>query len=160
MRTNLPLAPVRGTILVIGYGNTLRSDDGAGPRVALDLASRDCPGISAIAVHQLTPELADPLAAADLAIFVDARRADGKQTVELMLIEPAKGMRSAGHASDPQALIALARAVFGRAPECWLVTVPAAEFSLGEGLSAIAACGVAEAIERIIALAAQCRGQL
>ncbi len=58
---------------MIGYGNTLRSDDGVGPRVAMAVASWGWPGLKAIAVHQLTPELAEPLAAAELAIFVDAR---------------------------------------------------------------------------------------
>ena len=67
-------SPPDGTILVIGYGNTLRSDDGVGPRVAMAVASREWPGFNAIAVQQLTPELAEPLAAAELAIFVDARR--------------------------------------------------------------------------------------
>ena len=41
------------------------------------VASREWPGFDAIAVQQLTPELAEPLAAAELAIFVDARRSTG-----------------------------------------------------------------------------------
>ena len=61
-----------GTILVIGYGNSLRSDDGAGCRVADIVASWDLPYVRSLTVHQLTPELAEPIAQSDLTIFVDA----------------------------------------------------------------------------------------
>jgi hydrogenase maturation protease len=44
-------------LLVIGYGNELRSDDGVGPRVARAVAEWRLPGVEAIAVHQLTLEL-------------------------------------------------------------------------------------------------------
>jgi len=60
------------TILVIGYGNSLRSDDGAGCRVADIVASWDLPYVRSLTVHQLTPELAEPIAQSDLTIFVDA----------------------------------------------------------------------------------------
>lgn len=58
-------------VIVIGYGNTLRSDDGAGQKVAEILASWHLPQVRSISVHQLTPELAAPIAEAELAIFVD-----------------------------------------------------------------------------------------
>ena len=47
-------------VLVIGYGNELRGDDGVGPRVARELSPRlgVSFGVSAIDVHQLMPELA------------------------------------------------------------------------------------------------------
>ena len=153
-------SPPGGTILVIGYGNTLRSDDGVGPRVAMAIASRELPGLTAIAVQQLTPELAEPLAAAEMAIFVDARRADQDEAVEVRLLEPGEPGRSTGHTSDPRTLLALARMIFGRSPGGWLVTVPAADFSLGEGLSATAERGAEDALERITALTALCRGVL
>jgi hydrogenase maturation protease len=141
-----------GTILVIGYGNTLRSDDGAGPRVAMAAASRELPGSTAIAVQQLTPELAQPLAAAELAIFVDARRADRGEAVEVRPLEPASPGWSTGHTSDPRSVLALTREIYGRHPRAWLVSVPAADFSLGEGLSATAERGAEEALERVTAL--------
>jgi Ni,Fe-hydrogenase maturation factor len=59
--------------VVIGYGNDLRGDDALGPLAATAVAEWDMPGVQAIAAHQLMPELAEPLAQADLAIFVDAR---------------------------------------------------------------------------------------
>jgi hydrogenase maturation protease len=141
-----------GVVLIIGYGNTLRADDGVGPRVAMAAASWEWPGLTAIAVPQLTPELAEPLAAAELAIFVDAWLAGGEETVEVLPLTPSGAPGTLGHASDPRSLLALGRAIYGRAPRSWLVTVPAADLSLGEGLSSIAERGAEEALKRIAAL--------
>jgi len=59
--------------LIIGYGNTLRGDDGAGPRVAEVVAGWSLPNVRAISAAQLTPELAEALAGAEVVIFVDAQ---------------------------------------------------------------------------------------
>jgi hydrogenase maturation protease len=141
-----------GIVLVIGYGNMLRADDGVGPRVAMAAASWEWPGLTAMAVPQLTPELAEPLAAAELAIFVDARLAGGEGAVEVLPLAPSGSPGRLGHASDPRSLLALSREIYGRSPRSWLVTVPTADLSLGEGLSLIAERGAEEALKRIAAL--------
>jgi hydrogenase maturation protease len=154
------LLTARSSVLVIGYGNTLRSDDGVGQRVALRVAAWERPGVTALAVHQLTPELAEPLAAASLAIFVDARSAEWGEGVEVSALAPAEERTTTAHASNVRELLALVRDVYGRAPRSWLVTVPATAFSVGDGLSAIAERGASDALERIAALAAQLPGDL
>jgi hydrogenase maturation protease len=143
----------RGAVLVIGYGNTLRGDDAAGPRAASAVASWDLPGVIAKAVPQLTPELAEPLATAHRAIFVDARLAAEGELVEVLSIEPSgRGLGAAlGHVADPRRLLALTRTAYGTCPRSWLVTVPAADFSLGEGLSPAAERGLEEALRQIAA---------
>jgi hydrogenase maturation protease len=148
----------RGEILVIGYGNTLRSDDGVGPRVAFAANGWAVPGLTSIAAHQLTPELAEPLAAAELAIFVDARLAEGGEEVEILPLESSRSGGMTGHASDPRFLLALAQALYGRHPRTWLVTVPVADLSLGERISPAAERGVAAALERIAELIRAVRG--
>src|SRR5262245_30725916 len=60
----------RWSVVVVGYGNELRGDDAVGPRVAQAVAAWDLPGVCGLAIHQLTPELAEILAAAARAIFV------------------------------------------------------------------------------------------
>ena len=136
-------------ILVIGYGNPLRADDGVGQRVALAVAGWGRPGVSSLAVHQLTPELADPLAAARLALFVDARLAVEGESARVRPLEPASPRATLGHASDPRSLLALARAVYGRCPRAWLITVPATDLSLGECLSPSASRGMEDALMEI-----------
>jgi hydrogenase maturation protease len=146
------LSPKRGNILIIGYGNTLRGDDGVGQRVANSATSWGMPGLTAIAVSELTPELAEPLAAAALAFFVDARCAVEGTTVEIQTLKPRVTGGIMAHAMDPRTLLGLAEALAGRSPPSWLVMVPGADFSFGEGLSAIGERGAEEALERIRAL--------
>ena len=95
--------------VVIGYGNTLRNDDAVGPRAATIVQGWGLPGVTALAVHQLTPELAEPIAAARLAVFVDSRFiVDGERLgVEVVSLEHAEGETSFGHDSNPWRILAL-----------------------------------------------------
>src|ERR1043166_1662215 len=61
-------------VLVIGYGNTLRRDDGAGPAVASRLARRfQFTRCRCTTAHQLAPELAHDLLQTRRVLFIDAR---------------------------------------------------------------------------------------
>jgi hydrogenase maturation protease len=122
------------TSLIIGYGSALRGDDAAGARVAATVARWELPGVRAVAVHQLTPELAEPLSRARMAIFVDARVGGGG--VRLRALEAMASRATLDmHISDPAGLLALAEALYGRAPAAWLLTLPAQQFELGTPLS-------------------------
>lgn len=134
--------------LVIGYGNGLRGDDGAGPQVAAAVAQWNLSGVCALSFPQLTPELADAIAQARLVIFVDAV-AGPARAVQVRELAPRDGARSTGHTSDPQALLALTRAVFGRCPRAWLVTIPAMDFEVGQPLSSVAREGIPAALEQV-----------
>ncbi len=127
-------APPRIPALVLGYGSALRGDDAAGARVAATVARWGLPGVRAVAAHQLTPELAEPLARSRLAIFVDARVGGGG--VRVRPLRPAEALSSLEvHIGDPAALLALALALYGRAPRAWLITLPARQLALGAPLS-------------------------
>jgi Ni,Fe-hydrogenase maturation factor len=56
------------------------------------------------------------------------------------------------HAADPRTMLALARDVFGHAPEAWWLTIPAVELGFSEELTPKAQLGLAEAVEKIQAL--------
>lgn len=146
---NGPPGPVT---IIVGYGNPLRGDDGIGPRVAEAVAEWRLPDVRAVAVHQLTPELAEPLAAADRAIFVDARVDHLGEATRVQLLEPAGAATAIGHTGDPRSLLALAQAAFGRHPHAWSITVPATNLTLGEGLSPTAARGIDAALRQIALL--------
>jgi hydrogenase maturation protease len=147
MRADAPSTAARS--LVIGYGNTLRSDDGAGVRVAEAVAAWDRPGVAALSVPQLVPEIAARLADVDLVVFVDARLARVGDAITISRIRPAPSIRPAGHIGDPRSLLALTEMLFGRCPHAWLIGVPAVELSIGEDLSATAAGGIRAACDRI-----------
>jgi hydrogenase maturation protease len=137
--------------LVIGYGNTLRRDDGVGPRVAESVAALGLPGVQALACALLTPELAEPVARARAVVFVDAA-VDAPRQVQLRSLEPAVSSPILAHAADPRTLLALARDVFGHAPLAWWLTIPAEDLGIGEELSALARRGSELAVQEIVKL--------
>ena len=137
--------------LVIGYGNTLRGDDGAGPRVAETIESRQIPGVRTMSLGLLTPEIADPVSRAEKVVFVDA--SSECEVMQLLPVGPAVSSQIMAHAADPRTVLALARDLFGRTPEAFILAIPAHDFSPGERLSEKTTRGVEQAVTRITSMA-------
>ncbi len=141
--------PVQGgNFLVIGYGNTLRGDDGVGPRVAEAIEKLNLPGVRTLVCQQLSPEYADPVSRAHTVVFVDAA-VDAPREVQLRKLEPGETSQLLAHAADPRTLLALARDVFGHAPQAWWLTIPAVKLGFGEDLSCETQCGFEKAVQEI-----------
>ena len=134
-------------ILVIGYGNSLRSDDGAGISVAETLAQQQRENLRSLAVHQLTPELAADIANSDKVIFVDAAINLASVTVQSLEPEPRGG--EFGHTGNPRSLLFLTQAVYGLVPPAWWVLIPGVNFEFGEQFSAITEEGIGLALKEI-----------
>lgn len=149
-------------VLIIGYGNPLRGDDGVGVRAAELLAgemekgtkpgkgtagergreipSLPGPRVEVLACHQLTPELAPRVAAADRLILVDARAAGEPGALIEQILAPLSPSGAAGsftltHHLDPAGLLAAAQILYGKAPPAVLLTVCGESFDYGETLS-------------------------
>lgn len=144
-------APTEGGLIVIGYGNTLRRDDGVGVRVAEAVATLQLPGVRTFTCQQLSPEHAELIARAEHVVFVDAA-VDAPKDVQLRELVPGDTTQLMAHAADPRTMLALARDVFGHAPKAWWLTIPAVNLEFGESLSPAAERGCHEAVEKIRAL--------
>ena len=122
--------------LILGYGNTLRGDDGAGYIAAerLQAAIRD-PGIEVLALHQLTPELALNLSKAGEAIFIDASATGRPGRYMRVPLHPAPACAQFTHHATPEALLANARSLYGECPHATLYLVPGLEFEAPDTLS-------------------------
>ena len=150
--TNSPNSPTRPLRLVIGYGNTIRQDDGVGYRLAEFLAqhppSLDFCDLKAIAVHQLTPDLAAEVAQATEVIFVDM--VPTSPTVQLHQLTPQSqmsvGKTSLGHLSDPQCILQLSDRLFGASPQGYWLLIPGERWEMGEDLSPLAQQGFSQAL--------------
>lgn len=151
--------PHQEQVIVIGYGNTLRSDDGAGQKVAEILASWHLPQVKSISVHQLTPELSALIAAAELAIFIDVYPAEQSElaadnNIRVISIDPTTSRQhptspEAGHIATPDRLLYLADLVYGKTPSAWWILLPAWNFEFGEHLSPLTTAGIEQALHHI-----------
>jgi hydrogenase maturation protease len=134
MKSTATEAPV----LVIGYGNVLRGDDGVGWAAARRLARRLPRRLASVMmVHQLLPELAEPISRAQRAIFIDAdeRLAPGQVCQKIVRpLDRADG--TIGHHQSPGGLLRLARDLYGRAPEAMVFSIGATSFDFRPTLSA------------------------
>ncbi len=135
--------------LVIGYGSTLRGDDGVGRYVADAIGRQYRPQVEVVSVTQLLPEFAGPVANARAVIFVDACRDADLATPQVreLVVEPVSAGQT--HFAGPADILRLSQTCFGRVPRAWLVSVPAKQFGISSELSA-AVRGQAEAAVTIV----------
>ena len=137
-------------ILVLGYGNTLRRDDGVGPKAADAIAALNLPGVRVLTCQQLAPELAEPIARFH-------RRFCGCCHGR----PPRGGLARTGNRRywpnfcprlHPSALVALAGHLYGHRPHAWLLAIPATDLGIGDGLSPVARQGLDDAVRMIRSL--------
>jgi hydrogenase maturation protease len=144
---NQPPLQIAG-LLVIGYGNPLRCDDGVGPRVVEAVEELKLPAVRTLVCQQLSPEHAEPISRARTVVFVDAA-VDAPTEVQLRKLEPGGTTQLMAHAADPRTMLALARDVFGHAPQAWWLTIPAVKLGFGDDLSPAARRGFDKAVQEI-----------
>ncbi len=135
-----------GHALVIGFGNSLRGDDGVGLHLAAIATEISSSRVRAVA--QLTPELAPELAAAARVLFIDAWQQAGA-TPQLQRLEPDGQVPAFSHQLSPLQLLALSSALYGAQPIAHQLLVPASRMELGEGFSAALLAQLPEA-ERLL----------
>jgi len=114
--------------LVIGIGNPLRGDDGVGPHLASTVAVKVAAchgGVQVLVVHQLTPELAEPLSEARRALFLDAWLTSPASRPCLQPLRPAPHWEGSSHRLTPPVLLGLADLLYGTTPAAQLLLVPA-----------------------------------
>ncbi len=138
------------TIALIGYGNTLRQDDGAGYLIAATVQTWQLPQVTAIACPQLLPELAATIAEVDRVLFVDTCLPTVTTTLQhCPLSLPAGNRPLDAHVSDPRSLLALAQWLYGKCPPASWLMIPGHQFELGETLSPTTEAAMAAALEWI-----------
>lgn len=130
--------PERPKMIVIGYGNPLRGDDGAG-RLLADALKRSVGEnrIEVRSVHQLTPELAEEISRAGLAVFLDASASGVPGTWTCRAVGEPAGPPSGAftHHCTPETLLSYSQRLYGAHPRAVLCTVAGAAFGIGEEMS-------------------------
>jgi hydrogenase maturation protease len=156
-------------ILILGYGNPSRMDDGVGHFVVNRLnAAWGLPAVDVLGepgeetarvgghavttrwVQQLDMGLAEEVAAADQVLFVDAH----VDPPDIVVAEVTSGQHHGvtSHVLTPETVVALAESCFGRRPPAWRCSVRGARWGFGVGLSPAVethALALAEQIRRV-----------
>ena len=133
------------SILIIGYGNSLRSDDGVGRYLAEIIEQQQLPLIKTLSVHQLTPELVLEIAESQAVIFIDAI-ASLTFEITLQSLEPSQDKTRLGHTSNPEQLLSLCKNLYHTSPSTWLLTIPTHNFEFGETFSDLTQAAIAPAL--------------
>lgn len=134
-------------MLVIGYGNPGRGDDGLGPAFADRIASAGLAGVEVSKDYQLTVDHALPVSRADSVVFADAlMRSDAPFAFGVAAASAKADLSS--HSLAPAAILALAETLYGAVPRAYVLGIAGHAFGeVKEGLSPAAAENLARAVD-------------
>ncbi len=142
--TEETLAPV----LIFGYGNPARGDDGLGPRfIELIQSWQERAQFDTITDYQLQVEHSLDLEHRRQVIFIDAS-VSAAAPFEFSPVLPARDDSYTSHAMSPAALLAVYEQVCDRAlPTAHILSIRGYEFELGTPISAKAQNNLDQAVE-------------
>ena len=141
---------------MIGYGNSLRRDDGLGWHVAERLA--DDPrlhGVTVLRCHQLTPELALDISSATLVVLVDASLGPPAGTFTVSHVERIDGSATTwSHRLSPASLVSMAEELYGRAPDVFVISGGVQSLDVGDQLSPVVEASLPLVVDAVVGLVA------
>jgi len=140
-------------ILVIGYGNPGRLDDGLGPAFAERIQELNIPGVTIDADYQLAVEDAAAIAQHDIVLFADAS-VDGLEPFDLQPLAPQhSGLGFSSHSLSAAALLGLTQDLFGASPQAYLLAIRGyACHAFGDELSKQARMNMEAAVSHVAPL--------
>lgn len=141
---------MRKRILVIAYGNPLRSDDGLAWKAAEELSHLELPdAVEIITRHQLTPELALAVSEVSYVLFLDAARSGIPGEIVSAQVWPARHSSIFTHDFSPGAILSGAEELYGHGPGALALSLVGECFDHGESLSST----VTANLPKLVALA-------
>lgn len=142
----------RAEVLLIGYGNPGRLDDGLGVAFVEALARMAPVGVDIEVDYQLAVEHAAAVARHRHAIFVDAT-IGGQEPFFFRRLRSGAKVSFSTHHLEPEAVLALAKELFGGESEGYALGIRGYSFEgFGEGLSTGAQHNLRAALEFMLPL--------
>ena len=142
-------------IVIIGYGNELRGDDGVGLLVIDELAKTFSarPDTKLIRRHQLDIADAEEISECRAVIFIDAHVSEERENVELSKLDLVEGATFVvTHISLPEELMSATQAIYDSAPPAYVCAVRGYDFEFGTTVTDIARKLVTQAARDIVEL--------
>jgi hydrogenase maturation protease len=122
-------------VLLFGYGNPGRLDDGLGPAFAEAFEDRDLEGVTVDADYQLTVEDAAQVAEYDVVIFADAS-VNGAEPFFFEKLEPKTEASFSSHSVEAGGILGLAQELFKAKTTAYMLGIRGYEFNeFGQVLS-------------------------
>ena len=122
-------------ILIYGYGNPGRQDDGLGIALVEQLEiwakAAGMAGLVFDSNYQLNAEDALAVAECRAVVFVDATK-ETKAPFEFLKLAPQSKIAFSTHAMSPEAVLALADELYGARPPAWLLAIRGYEWEPNE----------------------------
>lgn len=150
-------------LLILGYGNPDREDDGVAWHVLRALTvrlGREAPAsyedefpefdqVDFVFQLQLTPEMAEEISAYPYVCFIDAHTGSIPEPVRLIDVESEFQASPFTHHLTPQSLLSMCETIYHKKPEAALVSVLGYRFLFTRQLSRETARLVPEAVEQV-----------
>ena len=121
-------------VLVIGYGNPGRQDDGLGPAAVEAVAAWSIKGLDTDASYQLNIEDGALLAEYDKVLFIDASTA-APAPFECYPLEASDEIQFTTHALSAESVLAIARDHFDARTEVWMMGIRGYSFAFEEEMT-------------------------
>ena len=122
------------SILVYGFGNPGRQDDGLGPAIIERLENEGIPGVVTDCNYQLNIEDAYSVAENDVVVFVDASL-DADEPFSFSRIEASAEITFTTHSMSPQSVLALCAELYDRKLEAFVLGIKGYEWDFEVGLT-------------------------
>lgn len=122
------------SVLVYGYGNPGRSDDGLGVRLAERIGKCGFSYVSTDANYQLNAEDALEISKRDVVIFTDASKED-IDSFRMTSVSPSSQIAFTTHAMSAGSVLALSDELYGRMPDTYMLEIKGYVWDMGESLS-------------------------
>ncbi len=145
----------RPIMQVIGMGNPLRGDDGAGPAIVEALKARGLPGVQLMTCHGDGLPLIDTWKSAGRVMLIDAATSGANPGTiyrfdALSQALPASLSFYSSHTFGAAETIELARTLGQLPPHLVVYAIEGKNFALGAGLSPEVEHAVREVVERVV----------
>ena len=133
-------------ILVYGYGNPGRQDDGLGILLAEAIEELEIEGVTIDSNYQLNAEDAVAVSESDLVFFIDASKND-IAPFSAYPLKPEVEVSFTTHAMSPGSVLALSKELYNKCPDTYMLEIKGYEWAMQEGLSNQASKNLKKAYE-------------
>ena len=132
-------------LLLLGIGNTLRSDDGAGTYVCNQLQQLLLNNVTIETIQQLQTEHTEEWLKYDAVVVIDASVAATEVRIEKL--EPGGNPVTSSHHINLSMMQALAQQLYNKQIQLYTCSIPAQNFEMGETLSPFAKTHADKAVQ-------------